>query len=47
MGLGQAFNNLSFKHMTAVREKIQSVADYFSNYCFWQHAILSKDDCND
>ena len=28
MGFGQVFDILTFKHMTALREKMQSVADY-------------------
>ena len=38
----QAFDNLAFKDMTALREKIQSVVDYFSHYSFWVHAVLRK-----
>ena len=43
MGFGQVFD------MTALRETIQSVADYFLNHCFWLHAIFSNfdDDCKD
>ena len=29
MGFGQVFDNLTFKRLTALRRKIQSVADYF------------------
>ena len=34
MEFGQVFDNLTFKHMTALGEKIQSVIDYFLNYFF-------------
>ena len=42
MGFGQVFDNLTFKHMTPLRNKIHSVADHILNYCFWLRAILSK-----
>ena len=42
MGFGQVFDHLTFKRMTSLSKKIQSVADYFLNYCFWPHAILRK-----
>ena len=29
MGFGQALDNLTFKHMTALRKKIRSFANYF------------------
>ena len=34
MGFEQVFDNLTFKRMAALRKKIQSAVDYFSNYCF-------------
>ena len=46
MGFGHVSINLTFKHMTALRKYGKSVADYFSNYCFRQHAIID-DDCKD
>ena len=42
MEVGQVFDHLSFKYMTALRKKIQSVADHFLNYCFCLRAILCK-----
>ena len=37
MGSEQVFDNLTFKHMTALRKKIQSVVDYFLSNCLWIH----------
>ena len=34
MGFEHVFDNLIFERMTASRKKIQSVVDYFLNYCF-------------
>ena len=34
IAFGQAFDNLTFKQMTALRKKIQSVADYFVKLLF-------------
>ena len=42
MGFVQVFDNLTFKHMDALRKQIQSVADYFLNCCFWTYAMLRK-----
>ena len=42
MGCGHFFDSLTFKHMAALKKKIQYVADHLLNYCFWQHAIVSK-----
>ena len=39
---GQVFDNLTFKHMDALKERIQPLVDYVLNYCFWIQAILSK-----
>ena len=42
MGFGQVCDNLTFKRMTPLRKKIQSVADHFLSYCFWVHAVLKQ-----
>ena len=34
MELEQAFNNLTFKHMDALRKQIQSLVDYVLNHWF-------------
>ena len=35
MGFKQVFDDLTFKHMDALRKQIQSLADYVLNHCFW------------
>ena len=47
MGFKQVFDNLSVKHMDALRKQIQSLADYALNHCFWTYAVLGnfQDDC--
>ena len=35
MGSEQVFDNLTFKHMDALRKQIQSIFDYVLNNCFW------------
>ena len=42
MGLEQVFDNLTVKHMDALRTQIQSLADYVLNLCFWTYAMLTK-----
>ena len=42
MGFEQVFDNLTFKHMDALRKDIQSLVDYVLNNCFWTYAMLSK-----
>ena len=42
MGFEQVFDNLTFKHMTALRKKIQSVTDYFSKLLFLATCNLQK-----
>ena len=34
MGIEQVFDNLTFKHMDALRKQIQSLVDYVLNHCF-------------
>ena len=34
MGFEQVFDSLTFKHIDALRKRIQSVADYVLNHCF-------------
>ena len=36
------FDNLSFKHMDALRNTIQAIVDYVLIHCFWTCAMLSK-----
>ena len=35
MGFKQVFDNLTVKHMDALRKQIQSLADFVLNHCFW------------
>ena len=42
MGLEQVFDNLTFKHMDALRKQIQSLVDYVLNRYFWTYAMSSK-----
>ena len=42
MGSEQVFDNLTFKHMDALRKQIQSLVDSVLHHCFWTHAMLSK-----
>ena len=40
MGFKQVFDNLTVKHMDALRKQIQSLADFVLNHCFWTYAML-------
>ena len=42
MGFEQVFDNLTLKHLDALRKQIQSLVDYALNHCFWTYAMLSK-----
>ena len=42
MGFKQVFDNVSVKHMDALRKQIQSIVDYVGNRCFWTLAVLRK-----
>ena len=42
MGIEQVFDNLTYRHMDALRKQIQSLVNYVLNHCFWTHAMLSK-----
>ena len=42
MGFKQVLDNLTVKHMDALRKQIQSLADYVLNLCFWTYATLKK-----
>ena len=42
MGFEQVFDNLTFKHMDALRKPIQFLIDYVLSHCFWIYATLSK-----
>ena len=42
MGFKQVFDNLTVKHIDALRKQIQSLADYVSNHCFWTYAMLGN-----
>ena len=37
MGFKQVFDNLTVKHMDALRKQIQSLADFVLNHCFWAY----------
>ena len=36
----QVFDNLTVKHMDALRKQIQSLADFVLNHFFWTYAML-------
>ena len=38
----QVFDNLTVKHVDALRKQIRSLADYVLNHCFWTYAMLRK-----
>ena len=40
MGFKQVFNNLTVKHMDALRKRIQSLADFVLNHSFWTYGML-------
>ena len=42
MGFKLVFDNLTVKHMDALRKQIQSLADYVLKHCFWTYAMLRK-----
>ena len=42
MGFAQVLDNLTFKHMDALRKQIQSLVDYVLDHCFWTYAMLTK-----
>ena len=42
MGSEQVFDNLTLKHMDALRKQIQSLVDYVLKHCCWILAMLSK-----
>ena len=40
MGFKQVFDDLTVKHMDALRKQIQSLDGYVFNLCFWTYAML-------
>ena len=42
MGFTQVFDNLTVKHLDALRKQIQSLADFVLNHCFWTYAMLGN-----
>ena len=42
MGFKQIFDNLTVKHMDALKKQIQSFADYVLSHCFWTYAMLGN-----
>ena len=40
MGFKKVFDNLTAKHLDALRKQIQSPDDYVLNLCFWTYAML-------
>ena len=42
MEFDQVFDDLTFKHMNALKKQIQSLVDYVLNHCFWTYVMLSK-----
>ena len=48
MGFEQVFDNLNFKHMTALRKKIQSIVDYLTTVVgYMQSSANFDDDCKE
>ena len=41
MGFEQVFDNLTIKHMDALRKMIQSLVDKVLNRCFWTYAMYA------
>ena len=39
VGFKQVFDNLTVKHMDALRKQIQSLADFVLNHCFWTYVM--------
>ena len=39
VGFKQIFDNLTVKHIDALKKQIQSLADYVLNHCFWTYAV--------
>ena len=44
MGFKQVFDNLTVKHMDALRKQIQSLTDFVLNHCFWTYGMLKNFD---
>ena len=42
MGFKQVSDNLTVKHMDALRKQIQSLANYVLNHRFWTYAMLEN-----
>ena len=42
MEFKHVFDNLTVKHMDALRKQIQSLAYYVLDHCFWTYAMLRK-----
>ena len=42
MGFEKVFDDQTFKHMDALRKRIQSLVDYVLNHYFWTYGMLSK-----
>ena len=42
MEFEQVFDNITFKRMAALRNKVESVVHCVSNYCFCVHAVLKQ-----
>ena len=42
MGFKQVLDNLTVKHMDALRKQIQSLTDYVLNHCFWTYVMLGN-----
>ena len=42
MEFKHVFDNLTVKHMDALRKQIQSLADFVLNHSFWTYAMLKN-----
>ena len=42
MGFTQVFDNLTIKHMDALRKQIQSLADFVLSHCFWTYPMFGN-----
>ena len=47
MGFKHVFDNLTVKHMDALRKQIQSLANFVLNHCFWTTYAMFRNFEND
>ena len=44
MEFKKVFDNLTVKHMDALRKQIHALSNFVLNHCFWTYVILSNFD---